>query len=108
MSDGPTEPTVDDSDREPLTGKAWNPSALFMPSENTDDDAIRRRVRETGKRAFAIIEPINLDDADDEYIGRVIPNAQLINTWNLLEPPIEHKHCIQPVVPVWFPISGII
>ena len=57
MSDETSEPTVDDSDREPLTGKAWNHSSLFMPSENADDDTIRRRVREADKRAFAIIEP---------------------------------------------------
>ena len=48
MSDETSEHTVDDSDREPLTGKAWNPSALFMPSENADDDTIRRGfVRQT-------------------------------------------------------------
>ena len=29
MSDETSEPKVDDSDREPLTGKAWNPSSLF-------------------------------------------------------------------------------
>lgn len=39
------------------TGKALNPSALFMPPENADDDTIRRRVREAGEHAFAIIEP---------------------------------------------------
>lgn len=55
--DETTEPTVDDSDRELLTGKAWNPVALLMPSGNADDDTIRRRVRETGKRAIRIIEP---------------------------------------------------
>lgn len=55
--DETTEPTVDDSDRELLTGKTWNPGALFMPSENADDDTIRRRVREAGKRAIRIIEP---------------------------------------------------
>lgn len=60
MSDETTEHTVDDSDREPLTGKAWNPSAPFMPSENAGDGTIRRRVREAGNRAFAIIEPITL------------------------------------------------
>ena len=42
MSDETSEPTVDDSDREPLTGKAWNPSSLFMPSENADNDRICR------------------------------------------------------------------
>lgn len=79
MSDETTEPTVDDSDRELLTGKTWNPGALFMPSENADDDTIRRRVREAGKCAFAIIEPINLDDSEMMNALNGNLNAQLIN-----------------------------
>lgn len=103
--DETTEPTVDDSDREPLTGKAWNPGASSMPSKNADDDTIRRRFRETGNWIRNHWTKTNLDDSDCECIGQVISNARPMNGWKPWSLWLNTNAHIQSVIPIWFPIS---